>query len=322
MNISPTDVKRQYDKAKANGWLPHFELIAEQHGSTVAHFLAFASRETNMRNIKGDYRDGQYHGFGPMQVDIGTDPKFAREWSPQNATPGILRGGEIYQEKVDQVTKGQGKRLSVKRKGFTGRQCDADDIRRIATAAYNCGLWAYFHFSNETHIDLSTTGKDYSRDVYDRAILFARLREADGEAGALAREAQLQGKYARDDVKELAAQMVVAKPEPAKETQTVVNVEHADQVEAKTITPLPGAGKDDPPIQASQGGNKSMIATIAGTLGGAVAAVKGFLQGDHTLIIIGVVCATVVLLALIFRQLIMDYLRVKLMSDPQRLNVR
>ncbi len=205
MNITTAEIKRQYERAKAQGWLPLFEEMAEKHGTTVAHFLGFSSRETNMKNIRGDFRGGQYHGFGPMQVDIGTDASFAKTWSPQNAEPGIKRGGEIYQEKVDQVTAGQGRRLSVKRKPFTGRQCQPDDIRRVATAAYNCGLWAYYHFSNESHVDLSTTGKDYSRDVYDRAIQFAKLREVDGEEGALAREVQLQGKYVRDDYRDTPA---------------------------------------------------------------------------------------------------------------------
>ena len=29
----------------------------------------------NLKNIKGDFRDGIYHGYGAMQVDIGNDSR-------------------------------------------------------------------------------------------------------------------------------------------------------------------------------------------------------------------------------------------------------
>lgn len=203
MNISAAEIKKQYQRAKANGWLSVFEDIAQGHGTTVSHFLAIGSRETNLKNIKGDYRGGKYHGFGVMQVDVGTDPEFTKTWSTANAVPGILRGGDIYQEKVDQIKRGQGKTLSVRGKKFTGKPVESDDIRRIATAAYNSGLWPYYHFSKGNHVDTSTTGQDYSRDVYDRAIEFAKLLKDDGHEDALIREVDLQGKYAREEHKKL-----------------------------------------------------------------------------------------------------------------------
>lgn len=198
---TPSQLKAQYKFAKSNGWLPWFTEAAEKAGTTTAHFLAIASRETNIKNIRGDFRAGKYHGYGPMQIDIGTDAEFAKNWTPDNPEPGIKRGGEIYEEKVQQVIKGQGKRLKVRGKTFTGRAVEPDDIRRIATAAYNSGLWGYYHFSNHAHIDSSTTGKDYSRDVYRRALEFAELLEADGEDGAFAQEVELMGKYATEDDK-------------------------------------------------------------------------------------------------------------------------
>lgn len=201
MNATPKQLKAQYNRAKKQGWLPLFEAAAREADSTTAHFLAIASRETNVANIKGDFRNGRYHGYGPMQIDVGTDAEFAKNWTKDDPAPGIKRGGEIYESKLDQVINGQGKSLTVKGKKFVGRKAQPDDARRIATSAYNCGLWAYFHFTNEAHIDSSTTGKDYSRDVYDRAIEFAALLESDGDVGALEREIQLQGKYASDEAK-------------------------------------------------------------------------------------------------------------------------
>ncbi len=66
-NWTENDLKKQYDSAKQNGWLAHFEDAAQQHDF---------SRETNLKNIKGDFRDGIYHGYGVMQVDI--DPTFVK----------------------------------------------------------------------------------------------------------------------------------------------------------------------------------------------------------------------------------------------------
>lgn len=340
MNISRTDIKKQYARAKAAGWLPVFEDIADEHGTTVSHFLAIGSRETNLRNIKGDFQGGKYHGFGVMQVDVGTDPEFTKTWSEENAVPGILRGGDIYQEKVNQVKNGQGKSLSVKGKKFVGKPVMFDDIRRIATAAYNSGLWAYYHFSNGNHVDSTTTGKDYSRDVYDRAVEFAILREADGEVGALKSEVDLQGKYAREEHRKLIAaqdkkstaqlkaeaeaELTKKDLEPAKaaEPGPQINVEHADQVKADSPLPVEGGRKDDAPKQATQGGNKSLIATIVGGLAGGGTAIVGWIQNNATLAVVGVVCGTIVLLALIFRQIIIDYFRMKYMADPTKINVR
>lgn len=111
------------------------------------------------------------------------------------------------------------------------------------------------------------------------------------------------------------------KPEEIKPEVSQITVQHADEVKA-TPTPIPGATKDDAPMQASQGGRKSLIATIVGVIGGAGTAIGGWLQNSAALKIAGVICVTVVLMALIFRQLIMDYVRLNYMSDPSRLNVK
>lgn len=345
MNITPKQIKSQYDRVKRDNWLPWFEEAAEKANTTTAHFLAIGSRETNLKNIRGDFRNNRYNGFGVMQVDVGTDAEYAKNWKASDVEPSIRRGGEIYESKLDQVINGQGKSLTVKGKKFVGRKVQSDDARRIATSAYNCGLWAYFHFTNEAHIDSSTTGKDYSRDVYDRAIEFAALLEADGEAGALAREIQLQGKYASEDAKSrkkpLAGASVkeevkhkaeeelqkkgpeetVASPQPEQSTPQI-NVEHADQVKADSPLPVEGGRKDDDPKQASQGGTKSTIATIIGGITGIGTAIGGWLSSNGSLAMVGIICLTIILLSWMFRQLIMDYLRVKILSDPTKINAK
>lgn len=198
MSISAAEIRRQYERVKRAGWLPWFQEAARRADTSTAHFLGFGSRETNLKNIRGDHRGGIWHGYGVVQVDIGTDPEYAKAWTPDNVEPGIVRGSEIFGSKVDQIINGQGKRLTVKGHKFVGKTCEPDDIRRIATASYNCGLWSYFHFSRGEKADSTTTGHDYSRDVYDRSIEFADLLDKDGtEPGALRREIELQGKYAK-----------------------------------------------------------------------------------------------------------------------------
>jgi hypothetical protein len=62
-----------------------------------------------------------YHGFGLMQVDIGTDPAFCNAWTPDNVQGSILCGCRILERK----------RIYLARK-----QCT--DLKAIA-AAYNTG---------------------------------------------------------------------------------------------------------------------------------------------------------------------------------------
>lgn len=222
MKATPKQLLAQYLAAQGKDWMPYFEHAAATGKTTRSHMLAIGSRETNLKNIRGDYRNGKYNGYGVMQVDIGTDSDYARQWSPNNARAGIERGGEIYAEKVADTLNCVGKKVGVRKKTFVGKKVEPDDTRRIATAAYNCGRWAHYHFSSGTHIDSTTTGADYSRDVYDRAIHFAAMLQgqiietriikkqpvcrlivepalAVVEENALAREIKLQGKYCRPE---------------------------------------------------------------------------------------------------------------------------
>lgn len=117
------------------------------------------------------------------------------------------------------------------------------------------------------------------------------------------------------------------KPEPEKpdspteQTAPQINVEHAGEVNA-TPQPIEGGRKNDPPMQASQGGKKSTIAVIFGAIGSIWTGFQGWFQNSSALKITGILCLTAVILAWMFRQLIMDYVRMNYMSDPARLNVK
>lgn len=204
MNATRRDLEIQFGRVVKSGWLPLFQREAKRGGTTTAHLLGIGSRETNLKNIRGDFRGGRYHGYGILQVDIGTDANYARAWSPENVEPGIVRGVDIYQSKVRDTKASIGKKVMVRSRSFVGAAADEEDLRRIATAAYNCGRWAHYHFSRGQNVDTTTTGDDYSRDVYDRAVEFADMLEERGiEKMAIQRELDLQGKYARKSHREM-----------------------------------------------------------------------------------------------------------------------
>ncbi len=73
MNISESTLLAEYQRAKAE-WT-FIEPIEQAHGLPALLLYAVGSRETNLRNIKGDFtqRKGEssprFHGFGVWQRD-------------------------------------------------------------------------------------------------------------------------------------------------------------------------------------------------------------------------------------------------------------
>jgi hypothetical protein len=357
-NWTKRDLNNQFRRMVRAGWLSWFQQQARRVGTTTAHLLAIASRETNLANIRGDFRNGVWNGYGVMQVDIGTDSDYARNWTAELAEPGIRRGAEIWRDKLAQVVTGEGKTLRVRGRKFTGRATKADDDRRIATAAYNCGLWAYYHFSHGQHIDSTTTGRDYSRDVYDRAVEFADFLEKGGyEPDAIKNELAAQGKYARTRHRErfnleMAAVPRVKLPEgEAQDTpENVARVTYhqddgetallaADQPQTPDGPPLadmpetvnsttpanaPPAGQtpNEPATQITPTGFSRWWGEISGTGLLSMAGLKAALSGEKTLMYVAIAAVAVIIVALIFRKTISEAVNKWIASDPNRFNVR
>lgn len=172
-NWTEADLQSEMQNAISSGWMPHFEAAAQAHGFPVELLLAIASRETNMRNIKADRRDGVYHGYGVMQVDIGTDPGFCNNWTPEDIQSSIECGAKVLARKRDYLAS----------KGIT-------DLAAIA-AAYNTGEGNVVRsIASGAHFDQTTTGGNYGRDVLARMDVFFRLRssvEVDTHSGDAAR---------------------------------------------------------------------------------------------------------------------------------------
>jgi soluble lytic murein transglycosylase-like protein len=158
VNITPGQLVEQLNAVVKNGWLPWFMQAAQKYGFPPPMLLAIGSRETNLTNIKGDFRNGVWHGYGIMQVDIGTDPVFCAQWTPAQVQESITLGASI---------------LSDKRATLA-----ANSIRdpRAIAAAYNTGAWNVIRsLAAGRDADATTTGRDYGADVMERATAFTAL---------------------------------------------------------------------------------------------------------------------------------------------------
>lgn len=105
-NVIPAWLVEQYNRAKKNGWLPYFQEGASKYGFRTEDILGVASRESNMKNIKGDYHDGKYHGFSLMQLDINSHRAWIEsgEWE-RDVRAAILKGCAALAEKREQIIK-------------------------------------------------------------------------------------------------------------------------------------------------------------------------------------------------------------------------
>ena len=140
----------------------------------LKYILGVASRETNCQNVIGDHG----HGFGIMQIDIGSFP----EWCASNAWKDVSqaadKGCEVLRGKVKSIIALQGKRMISRHGEYT---CPAnlsdDDIIHYAIAAYNCGEGNAMYGGSQGNVDLCTAHGTYSADVLARAEIFQGLIE-------------------------------------------------------------------------------------------------------------------------------------------------
>jgi uncharacterized protein with LGFP repeats len=127
MNIRPADLQRQFERARKD-W-PFIIEVERRHGLPPFLLFAVGSRETNLRNIRGD----QGHGHGTFQLD----DRF------HTIPPGFDNDVRAQAEKAAQML--------------------AENFRRCETwkgacARYNSGRCSDSH----------TTGRDYGQDVTER----------------------------------------------------------------------------------------------------------------------------------------------------------
>jgi hypothetical protein len=92
-------------------------------------------------------------------------------------------GGIVLMEKYNDTQNVIGKRTSVKssrdKKTYTfiAKRVEGSEAQAVTIAAYNAGRWAHYAVSKGQHPDTYTTGRNYSRDVMERAAFLRPLVE-------------------------------------------------------------------------------------------------------------------------------------------------
>lgn len=152
----------QLSRLQSTGFADKLTAAAQAHGLDPAFLFAIASRETNCVNELGDFRNGEYHGVGIIQIDIQHD--IAREardsgsWRT-NPDPLIDFGAGILQANLAQADESLAPEIKLK----------------LAASAYNEGMKNALAGLAHGDSDQRTTGHDYGRDVMARMAIFADL---------------------------------------------------------------------------------------------------------------------------------------------------
>lgn len=175
-NWNPNDIKKQFNRAKADGWVDYFVQAGKDYKFPAHILMAISSRETNIKNIIGDGG----HGYGLMQIDDRSFPDWCNSGLWKNPNAGIQKGALVLDDKRETIRNGQGKKLKVKMPGgevkFTGKDnLTPAELLRISIAAYNRGMKAYYALSVFGDPDKYTAHNDYSADTLKRAALFKEL---------------------------------------------------------------------------------------------------------------------------------------------------
>jgi len=148
MNISGATLLAEYRRAKAD-W-PFIEPVEKANGLPALLLFAVGSRETNLRNIKGDFvqrkneSSPRFHGFGVWQRDSGS-----------------FHVDESYLKDVRKQADDAAELLAAHHRAFG--HWDA------AVAAYNCGAGNVKKaLAAGQSVDSHTAGHDYAADVLAR----------------------------------------------------------------------------------------------------------------------------------------------------------
>ena len=94
-NWTENDLKRQFERAKKNGWIKTFKSAAATYQFPPEVLMAIASRETNMRNIIGDGG----HGYGLVQIDDRSFPEWCNSGLWKDPLAGIHKGALVLHSK-------------------------------------------------------------------------------------------------------------------------------------------------------------------------------------------------------------------------------
>lgn len=151
---------------------------AKKFGFKPSLIAAIGSRETRWLDkfFLGDIDPHTHkaHGHGPMQVDDRSFGPWCSKWISDGmpVSQAIEKGCEVLAAKYKSI-------------GRLVPGLDETMHLRAAIAAYNCGEGNVKKvLLSKDDVDTRTTGKDYSKDVLERAKTFAELGFDDPNSGA------------------------------------------------------------------------------------------------------------------------------------------
>jgi hypothetical protein len=181
--VSSDPIQAAFDRSEQLGWTTYFRAAAKANKFEPELLMAIGYRESNLNpkylKVPGD----NGHGYGLMQVDNRAFPQWVNSGAWKTAESCVDKGAEVLADKRSEIQDSVGKTVTVKSQAgtsyeFEGKQIAGADLLRVAVAAYNCGMWAYYHFSKGHDVDQGTTGQNYSKDVLAKAARFKPLLQA------------------------------------------------------------------------------------------------------------------------------------------------
>jgi hypothetical protein len=185
----PDPVRTAFRRCQQRGWIPFFQKAAQANSFEPELLMGIGYRESNLAPNSLKVAGDNGHGYGLMQIDIRSYPNWVDEGNWKDPKACISMGAEVLALKRDEIESRNGeKNIEVKDNAghiyhFDGKEIAGPDLLRVTVAAYNCGMWAYYHYSKGDDVDKGTTGKDYSKDVLKKAARFKQLLDSQDSPG-------------------------------------------------------------------------------------------------------------------------------------------
>lgn len=331
MNATRSQLITQFNRAKKLGWIPFFIEAAQitKGYFDTADLMGIGSRETNLDPKWLTKAGDRGNGFGLMQADKRSFPDWIKTGQWKDARQGILKGAEVLMMKWRDVQSGIGVKRGVtssktgKTSYYFGKDVQGAEAQKVTIASYNAGRWAHYAASKDQDPDAYTTGRDYSRDVLERAQVFRELLAKDSTAATEPPTSELPGNSASSNSPTAPANETPPSIKTEESTQTIAKEGDATVIqEQKTVAEQPkGDAPDVPPTKVSKNGPLANWLFGSGALTTFGTAIWGFVSGHLDAVAIGIICLTLLIIVIIFRGAITDALRMHTAADVDKKNV-
>ncbi len=158
-------LSKQLKRLRRTGFYDKLDAQAIARGFPTSLYCAIASRETNCVNELGDFKDGEAHGVGIVQIDIqhaiAQQARDNGSWTT-NPDPLIAFGAQLLADNIAQA-----------QRAFP--DWTSDQQLQVSASGYNCGIARAIAAAHAGDSDAHTTGKNYGKDVIARKAVFDTL---------------------------------------------------------------------------------------------------------------------------------------------------